>query len=411
MATKLFLTASTASTVRGTNDGAGATLGWYDSALSTTRGAGIFSSSRATVAGPTAGLNVQNAGLGVYEWISEPLAADVTLAAANLVTMNVWMSENNMSANVGAQMIIDILKADRTLGSSILNSERGVELAVTTRAVNNWTGAPAAVTINRGDRIRVQILGNDVGTMAAAFTFDFSYAGVTAGADGDTWIEFVENMTFEAKTGTPAGTAIYPTATAAGINPGAATELEAWTSRGGGATTAVTNTATGWTAKIPLTATAGGTAVEWYSKPLTAFTLGGRLTCQASGFVSANSTYAVWGCTVYVCNEDGSSPVVWGEGSFWSPAIAGGETVQTFGVSGDDVSVTNGQRLKFVFFIDDDDGINKMVTGRTMTFGYAGSAGANGDCIITLPQSVSEYVAPPSYTPRNPGSDSALGLL
>ena len=67
---------------------------------------------------------------------------------------------------------------------------------------------------------------------------------------------------------------MYLTDTASAVST-ASVDREAWTSRGAGVQTDVRNTAAGWTAPLQLTDTAGGTVVDWFTRPLTAFTLTG----------------------------------------------------------------------------------------------------------------------------------------
>jgi hypothetical protein len=149
----------------------------------------------ATVAGPTGGVVVNNGSGSDYMWYSDPIAA-VTISGT--ITMNLWMAESNMSANVGAQCIIDRVDASGTFISTVLDSERGAEVFVntsTTTAVNNWTGTPTSTAFADGDLIRVRVAGNDIGTMASGFTFRLDWDQVTPGAEGDSWVQFTETIT------------------------------------------------------------------------------------------------------------------------------------------------------------------------------------------------------------------------
>jgi hypothetical protein len=164
-----------------------------DLAASLVRGVSTFASdSTATVTGPTAGVPILYSGV-TARWWTKPLNA-VTISGT--VTMNMWMSENGMNANVGAQVIVDWFdNAGTTNKGVVLNSERGVEVAVAPRAVNNWTGSPTSRALVAGDRLRITVLGNDVGTMATAFTFDLGFSGPTGAADGDSFVTFTETIT------------------------------------------------------------------------------------------------------------------------------------------------------------------------------------------------------------------------
>lgn len=167
-----------------------------DKVLSLSRGAGLAASTTNTVAGPTAGVQVTvTAGGTAQEWYSNPLDA-VTISGT--ITLNLWMAENNMSANVGAQVIIERCDGAGNVISTIVNTEKGTEVPVTTRAAQNWTATPTSTALSAGDRLRVRVLGNDVGTMASGFTFSFGYAGTSAAADGDSFVTFTEAITEQA---------------------------------------------------------------------------------------------------------------------------------------------------------------------------------------------------------------------
>jgi hypothetical protein len=170
---------------------------WDTWILDTVRGNSLSVATGSTVAGPTAGREVQF-GNGQCEWISEPLAADITISGT--ITCNLWASENNMSANVAINVAVDRLQADGTI-TNILKTTRTTEVAVTTRAVNNFTGTPTSTAFLKGDRIRVRVFGDDAGTMANGFTFNMGFDGATAAADGDSYVTFTENITFQKDTG------------------------------------------------------------------------------------------------------------------------------------------------------------------------------------------------------------------
>src|SRR5262249_8987576 len=153
----------------------GSASGWLvQGDLSTSAGSSLQSSTTSTVTGPTSGVELVGAGSIPLEWISTPVSADVTISGA--ITGNIWASENNMSANVAINFVVDVIRATDNSIVNIVTSARTVEVAVTTRAVNNFTATPGAgVTVNRGDRLRVRIFGDDAGTMGSGFTFDTSW--------------------------------------------------------------------------------------------------------------------------------------------------------------------------------------------------------------------------------------------
>jgi hypothetical protein len=406
MATQLFLRSTAAgefaSTHRGDNTAKlnGVASGWQPIALVTTRGAGTTNPQAGTVAGPTSGLEI--ASTAALEWITDPLDADVTISGA--VTGNIWASENNMGANVAINFVVDVIDSATGTITEIVKSARTTEVAVTTRAVNNFTATPASgVACKRGDRLRVRIFGDDAGTMASGFTFNIGVGGATGGADGDTYVSFTETFSFEAA---PSGSVLYLTDTASDVNPGGSVEKEAWTSRGSGSTNAITNTAAGWTSPIQVTNTAGGTVIEWYTKALAAFTLEGLCRFNIRALESNAAANASLAAEVAVTASDGSSPTVlgisrtMGASGFGFGELATTDSVETIDVGVDTTSITEQQRLRFRIYVDDVS-FAPLVTGHTVTVTYNGtSAAAAGDTYVTLPQSISEFVAAaPSLAP------------
>lgn len=378
------------------NDVQGSTSGGQDSTMN-------------TVTGATAGVELNSPGAaGALEFVTPPLAADVTISGS--ITFNIWAAENNMSANVATNVIIE--KVSRIDGSltTILQTTRTTETGSTVppAAAENFSQTPAAgVACNRGDRLRFRIFGDDAGTMASGFVYHGYYSGA-AGVRGDSYCNFTEALTFESD---PAGSVIYFTDTASDVNPGSAVEKEAWTSRGAGVTTGVTNTVSGPTAAIQITNTAGGTAIEWYTKQLTAFTLAGMALFNIRGAVANVIAQATMIAEVAVCASDGSSPsvagIAWLEPTGGTTKLTTTEAAYNAAVGVDDTSVSDGQRLRFRVYIRDAGNV-AMGSGTTATFYYAGtSAAASGDSYVTLPQTVTEFSS--ARVPRSPGIDSGFG--
>lgn len=396
MATRMFLIDrafdADADTHLGTNNAplAGGTSGWDTNLLSTTRGASIGSPTTSTVAGPTNGIEVAISGTPL-EFISPPLAADVTISGA--ITGNIWAFENSMSANVAINFVVEKIDSATGTLTEIVKSARGTELGTSNAAVNFTATPGSGVACKRGDRLRVRIFGDDAGTMASGFTFSSSFGGTTDGGTGDTYVEFTETFSLEA---VPSGTVVYLTDTASDVNPGAAVEKEAWTGRGSGSVDSITNTANGWTAPIQVTNTAGGTVIEWYTKQLAAFTLGGICRFNIRARESNAAATASVKAEVAVTGSDGSSPTVVGVACIAGPSfgeVATSDTAYTADVGVDDTAVTDQQRLRLRVYVDDT-ARAALVTGHTVTITYNGtSAAAAGDTYVTLPQSISEFVA------------------
>ena len=246
MATRMFLLSANGDSHLGYGypNLLGTATGMQPQKMLTTRGGGVVAGqSTSTVTGPTAGIIMNGTFSFGVDWMSLPVAADITISGT--ITANIWCAENNMSANAAINVWILIARANddgsgyNTL-QEIVKSTFATEMAVTTRAVNNFTtgmtsGSYTARTINRGDRIIIRPFMDDAGTMATGFTTNMSYNGATAAADGDSWVEFTENITFET-TDPPTGSTVYFTNTASDVST-SAVDRRAWTSRGAGVQT------------------------------------------------------------------------------------------------------------------------------------------------------------------------------
>jgi len=192
----------------------------------------------------------------------------------------------------------------------------------------------------------------------------------------------------------------YLTDTAETINPGSATEKKALTTRGSGSVNAVTNTAAGPTAGAQTTASAGGTAVEWYTPALNAVTFGGKAKFNIRALESNASANASLRAEIAVTATDGTSPVVWGTACVEPGAVNGevgtSDAALVAWVAGDDTAITAGQRLRFRVYVDDVAN-GPLVTGFTVTVSYNGTtAAAAGDTYVILPVVVTEQSTGPT---------------
>lgn len=401
MATTLYCRGFTAGAVDdaatthlGTNSAklAGGSTSWGNFKLAGTRGALLETASASTVDGPTSGIEFGD-GTNADAWLSEPVAADVTISGT--VTGNVWANESSMNANAAVNFVVDVVRATDNSIVEIVRSARTTELGTGGRAAANFTATPGAgVTVNKGDRLRVRWFIDDATTnMATGFGATIGFGASSAGVDGDTFVTFTETITF---TSDPSGTVLYLTNTASAVST-ASVDLEAWTSRGGGVQTAVRNTAAGWTAPLQWTDSGGGTVVDWFTRPLQAFTLGGAAKANiraAESNAAANASVRV---EIARVDNDGTNPSVWGSWCMTSEAAGGisgelttSEAAYTVYVSGDDLSVSDGQRLRIRVYVDDAP-LFALAASQTATLYYAGtSGGASGDTYVTLPQTVTE---------------------
>ncbi len=386
MATTIFFRALPGATPErcslGTNSAnlAGTPQGWIERFMSATRGSSATSINKSVSAGPTPGQEISASA----HWISQALAADVTIAGT--ITFNVRMQESVSTTNATAQCVIERIDSQGNLQETVVNSEFGTEMT-TSEAAQNWTASPTSTVFHRGDRIRARVAANDataltMGTGTVTFFFD----GLS-GATGDSFLTFTETLTF--LTTDPAGTVIYPTDATAEVNPGGGsyTPKTAWTSRGtGGDKTAVVNTTAGWTPPLLWTKTAGGNFVEWYTPRLAAFTLSGPVKTSLKGLESDANANSAWRLEIAVTASDGTSPVIWGTGSTNSELGTSNGT-QLFYVTGDDTAVTLGQRIRIRAYLDD---IESAAMGGsfTATFNYNGAAAGTGDSFLTFAETL-----------------------
>lgn len=161
------------------------------------KGGGISTGTADTVtggAGTTIELTRDTTNDVILRWWTMPLDA-VTIAGD--WTVNLWSAESNMNANVQAGFTIDIYDSTGTTvkTSGAWSSTRGTEMAVTTRSVWNLLTNTTDRTLAQGDRLRLTCQGAAIGTMASGHTFNFSFAGTTDAADGDSWWQTTETIT------------------------------------------------------------------------------------------------------------------------------------------------------------------------------------------------------------------------
>lgn len=182
--------------------------------LLTTRGAGVeASSSTATLTGPVAAgaLPVATGGTA-HKWYSYEVSTDFVISGT--ITCNFWGSETNMSANAVIGCTIERIGQFGETISTIAQGAHTVELAVTTRAANNFNLTPTSTNMVIGDRIRVSLYYDDSSTMASGFNVNASWGGTSAAADGDSYVSFTETFAFALPAVGPTLNSSIPTTTA-----------------------------------------------------------------------------------------------------------------------------------------------------------------------------------------------------
>jgi len=370
----------------------GANGSWWNHWLSTSPGSAADSIIQAqSVAGPTNGVEFDGGVLpnGGELWVSAPLAADVTISGS--ITFNVWAYESSMSANVAINCRLMKMSAiDGTL-TEFHKTVRVTEIAESTHAVNAWSETPSSYAIHKGDRIVVVPFGDDAGTMTGSYYFFISVNSPSSNVEGDSFVTFTETFSFDDTT--PSGTSVWLTDASAGIDPGSASELLAWTSRGGDVSTATTNTSAGPVS--PIQVKLSGTAIEWYTPPLLATTLSGPVLVNLWASETSNSANCTTRCEIAICAGNGTSPVIWGMGGGGSGGIelALSSSSGAFFVDGEDASITLGQRLRIRVYIDDSYGgvSTPMANGYSASVYFnGGTPSASGDSYLTFPFTLTE---------------------
>jgi hypothetical protein len=189
MATKLFL--------RATSLHRHGTAGRFD--LLPTAGSSLTT---AVVNNAASGTEIQWTKLAagqVLEWISPPLAADFLLATTDTMTFNLWAKESKIAANCGVRVrVIRYSAGDGSVGFTPGGPyNKGTELT-TSIVAQNFTGV---VTSNQqfytNDRIAIRVYITNVGTMGSGQTCTMDYDAATGGADGDSWFQLNNTVTFK----------------------------------------------------------------------------------------------------------------------------------------------------------------------------------------------------------------------
>jgi hypothetical protein len=369
--------------------------------LSPTVGTGVGTTiSPATVAGTTLGLMTSET-LPTF-WITDPFAADVTISGT--VSFAFWALETSMNANATVRCALYRVDAEGAL-TLIIDASFGTELG-TTNALKSWSGSPTSTACKKGDRLLALPLIDDATalTMATGFNVTVAYDGANANS-ADTKITLTETVTFLSSD--PAGTTYYLRATTSDISTGKVLS----TTQGSGTVDATHTTIAG-----PLTfpgdqwtATAGGSDIEWFTPALDAFTLGGIVQAifDNAGTALENSSSPTDCLTleVAVVDADGTNPVIWAR-SYTSHITTTG--ARSFYLSGADLSVGQGKRLRFRPFSDDMRPTGNQVSGTNRVIRYDGTSTYAARLIFT--QTITEAAAGTTASP-GVGALTLAGLV
>lgn len=155
--------------------------------------------------------------------------------------------------------------------------------------------------------------------------------------------------------------------------------------RGRGATS-VTNTTAGGT-NITCTITGGGTALSWFSQPLTVgITISGTMGVQVFGFESANNVNA--GAGILVERTDNSGTVlsaIVNDIAFGTEYLTGGAVRNNLSVTPTSTTMSAGDRIKVTVKVRN---VGTMGAG-TVTNSYDGAVANNtGDAFIRFTENI-----------------------
>lgn len=332
-----------------------------------------------SVAGPTAGIYPISSAIRIF--YSPILSADVTISGT--VSFEICASESSMTANAGVGVALYRVD-EQGIFTLIIRSVNTVELG-TSIAKNSWTGSPTSTLVKKGHRLAAVILMDDVGTMGSGFTLSAKVSSTLADV-GDSNLTLTENLSF--LSADPSGSSYYLRDSASDISSGKAL----LTTQGSGTVDAVHTTIAG-----PLTfpgdqwtATAGGSDIEWFTPQLSAFTLSGVIKAEIGGTGTLSQGLATPFDAIVLevarVNSDGSGATIFARCYQY---ITGSPTYPiTLYLSGPDLAISDGQRLRLRVFSEDVDSANNQVSGTNRTMRYDGTSTYASRLIFT--QSITE---------------------
>ena len=132
-------------------------------------------------------------------WISGRVpAGGFTLAGT--MTFNLWASESQTAANAGVRARVYKYSggSETEVAGGPWSFGSPTELT-TSMAANNWTGTPTSTAFAEDDRIVVKFFIINVGVMSSGRTCTCDYNAGTGGADGDSYFQINETVTFKAE--------------------------------------------------------------------------------------------------------------------------------------------------------------------------------------------------------------------
>src|SRR6202158_1356488 len=161
--------------------------------MDTALGPGSTTSVTNTAAGPATLQWTKTGGGTLLQWVSAPLSSAVTISGT--VTFNTWALESATAANAGVRVTVQRDTASEQ--AAFITQAQGTELTTAISNRNFTASGYTPTAFSAGDRIVVKWWIADAGgTMGSGRSVTADYDGATAGADGETYVEFSDNPTF-----------------------------------------------------------------------------------------------------------------------------------------------------------------------------------------------------------------------
>lgn len=200
-------------------------------------------------------------------------------------------------------------------------------------------------------------------------------------------------------------TRFYLTDTASDINPGSELEQKLSLTAGASLATTTTNTTASGT-NIRVTATAGGTIVQWLSAPLDGVDISGTVITFNLWVAESNMSANIQpGISVWICNNDGTQRTDVLGGTIDTPASEMAVTTRAvknfLETAANSKVIAAGERLQVLVYISN---FGTMGGGFTGSMGYSGpTAAADGDSWVEFTPTITEQTAAAANPPyRNP---------
>lgn len=158
-----------------------------------------------TTTAPPCRMQTASGGGDYLMWASSPISSQVTISGN--IDYRVYCKESVSGPNFGVRFVIYRWSVAKGGIVSTLQTSSGTsECPTTIGLMNIAAAAPTSTTFQVGDRIVIIAEAYDAGGWGAdgVITHSLAFDGLTA-ATGDTWVNFVDNISFSADSANAAG--------------------------------------------------------------------------------------------------------------------------------------------------------------------------------------------------------------